>query len=588
MQGSYTLHLIDDNGLPRDYEADARVLVDPVPNARLLRPTANGVYVQSAEIPFRMLAEDEIFAVKSVYLEVVRKNVDGTLKDKTPTRIPLYDPKTVGDAMRALTGSLVPFERIVPMQPRRLELAMLWQLRKQYQVGDILSVQMCADDYCDLFTPRLPGRSTTIEMRIVSDDELAQQHENVLADVQKDLKAIQQIEEKAKKELELLPKDQKPDAKVLDQLIEAGQEMKTAQERIGLKSDEGVRDKLEKMQQSMKDNKVNNPEMQDQVRGMSQELQRLVQEEFPKVEQQLNELRKQAAGVEQPKNDKNDKNDKGDKNGKNDKEQSKSALDKAKETSKEIDKTISDLSQALNRWADLSQIKGKLRELIDQQKQLAGETEKINDTAEKLRNAKLNDDDNKMTPEERKQAEEKTEKIVKEMSAGDRQKLAEQQAALEKDVKDLLKQIGEVKAKKDEVARQDVEEGDKDAKTRQEEAADTSKRLAGAKAKANSENLNQEMQQAAKSLDGNKTERCPPEAEELGQDNGPDAEGARRQEGRRPRSAPQEGEEGRGSAGRPRQAAEGCRQTAREAEPAEDAGGEEQEGRGHGEGRRRS
>ncbi|HEX3314485.1 MAG TPA: hypothetical protein VHR72_06300, partial [Gemmataceae bacterium] len=122
LAGSYTLHLLDDNDLIRDYEADARVQIDPVPTAKLLRPTSNGLFVPTAEIPFKMLAEDEVFAVKSVYLEVVRKNQDGTLIDKVPTRIPLYEPHRLGDAMRAVTGSLAPFERIVRFQPRRLEL----------------------------------------------------------------------------------------------------------------------------------------------------------------------------------------------------------------------------------------------------------------------------------------------------------------------------------------------------------------------------------------------------------------------------------------------------------------------------------
>jgi hypothetical protein len=500
LAGSYTLHLLDDNDLIRDYEADARVVVDPVPTAKLLRPTANGVYVPTAEIPFRMLAEDEIFAVKSVYLEVIRKNQDGTLIDTVPTRISLYEPGRLGDAMRAVTGSLVPFERIVPMQPKRIEMAMLWQLKKQYKIGDILSVQMCADDYCDVFTPRLPGRSTAIEMRIVSDDELAQQNENMMAELKKDLDGIRKIEAEAKDELDKLPKDQKPDAKVLDDLIEAGQKLKAAQERIGLKNDEGVREKLEKMQQSMKDNKVSNPEMQDQIRGLSQELERLVQEEFPRVEQQLQEARKQAAGVEQPKNDKNEKGDKNDKNeknekdkndkaDKNDKDAAKSPLDKAKETTKEIDKTLKDLTNSLNRWSDLADIKQKLREVVEDQKQVADATEKINKLGEKLREEGFDD------------------AKVKQATEGDRKKLASEQAAVEKKANELLKQMREAKKQQDSIARSKSKEGEdeKEAQARRETAQDIAKKLGAAKGKADSENLNQEMQQAARNLDENKT-----------------------------------------------------------------------------------
>ena len=49
----------------------------------------------------------------------------------------------------------------------------------------------------------------------------------------------------------------------------------------------------EKMQELMKDNKLPESDMQDQVRGLRQELQRLVQEEFPQLEQSLNDVRKE-------------------------------------------------------------------------------------------------------------------------------------------------------------------------------------------------------------------------------------------------------------------------------------------------------
>ena len=470
LAGSYTLHLVDDNGLPRDYESDARVLVDPLPKAQLQRPTSNGSYVPTAEIPFRMLAEDEVFGLKSVYLEIRAKNKDGTLKDEAPSRLAVYEPRRLGDVLRAATGTLVPFEAILPPQPQRLELAMVWQLKKRFKVGDILSVQLCADDYCDLFTPRLPGRSPAIEMTIVGEEELAQQFENKFAEVQKDIKNIQKVEEDAKKLLDKMPKDAKADAKLLDQLIEAGQQMRAAQERIGLKNDEGVRDKLDKMQQSMRDNKVQNPEMQDQVRAMAQELERLAQQEFPKVEQQINEARKQAAGAEKQKTE------------------SKSPLEKAKETSEEIDKTLRELSRSLNKWADSAQIKGAIRETIEQQKEIVDATENLNNLAVELMKAGTED------------------KKVAKATEMERKKLAADQNAIEKNVKDLIEQIGDLKKRQDEIARDpNIEEGDKDGKARQDEAADLSKKLAAVKSKANNEKLNQDMQQAAKSLEGNKT-----------------------------------------------------------------------------------
>jgi hypothetical protein len=331
---------------------------------------------------------------------------------------------------------------------------------------------MCADDFCDIFTPRLPGRSTEIEMRIVGEDELHRQNEENLAEVQKELAQLRKIEDEVQKLLDDLPKDGKVDDKAVDQLIDLTQKAKQVQERIGLKSNEGIRDKLEKMQDSIKDNKLDNPELQDQVRGLNQELQRLVQEEFPKLEQQLNESRKEMTGTK-----------------KDDKQ--KSPLDKAKSTNKEIQKSLNELSKSLDRWADLAQIKGQMREWIEKQKNLTKETEGHNEKAElgeKVPAAQ------KMLDEERSQ-------------------LAKQQSQLDKEAMELMNKITQVKKQKDDTRRaegQKAEDPERDASERAEskqkadEAADASKKLDAARSIAGEEKLADHVREAAKSLDEKK------------------------------------------------------------------------------------
>lgn len=439
--GSYAVHLVDDNDLIRTYDAEMRLGIDPVPVVRLLRPSVSQSYLPTAEIPVKALAEDDIFAVRSVFLEYRKKNAQGDWLDAAPTRIDLHDPN--------LNGA-----KAAPGKPKRLEVGMLWKLTKKFQPGDIISLQAGSDDYCDLFTPRRPGLSHEIEIRIVSPDNLARELDQNLAQVQQELAALKKLDDEAQKLLDDIPKD-KQDPRALDQAIEAAQKVKQVQERIGARPDEGLRDKLEKMQQTIKDNKLPNSEVQDQAKALAQELERLIQEDFPKLEQNLNDLRKDLAGASKAKTD--DK---------------KSPLEKSKETNQEVQKTLADLSKSLDRWSDLAQLKGQTRELLEKQRALNEEVGQLKD----------------MSPVKARE---------------ERNRIANQQNKVEQDSKDLVERINKVKRQQDEVVRKEegnIEEGDKDAQQRADEAKDASKRLDKARGAAKQDRLNEEMNKAAEEL----------------------------------------------------------------------------------------
>lgn len=461
--GSYAIHLTDDNDLIRTYEADLRVANDPIPAVVLKRPAVSQSYLPTAEIPVKVHADDDIFAIRNVFLEYRRKTPQGDWLDPEPKRIAIYGGDGPAAVFRALTRTAAPFEALVPLRPKRLDLAMNWNLKKQFKAGDIIAIQAGADDFCDIFSPRRAGRSVEVEIRIVSPDNLARELDDNLAQVQQELAVLKKMEDEAQKLLDEIPKD-KHDAKALDNAIEAAQKAKQVQERIGMKSDEGLRDKLEKMQQTMKDNKLSNPEMQDQVKGLAQELERLAQEEFPKLEQNLNDLRKDLSGANKQKSD--DK---------------KSPLDKSKESNKDIQKTLDDLAKSLDRWADIAQLKGQTRDLMDKQKALAEKTQEIK---------KFLDDP--MTPPQ-----------AKRQLGEDAAQLAGEQKKLEQDAKDLIDRINKVKQQQDDVALKEegnAEDGDKDAKQRADDARDTSKKLDKARSAAKQDQLNQEMKGAADDL----------------------------------------------------------------------------------------
>lgn len=462
--GAYAIHLTDDNDLTRIYEADLRVGIDPLPQVHLRRPSVSRSYLPNAEIPVQLLAEDDVFAVRTVFLEYRRKSAQGDWLDLVPKRIEIYDAASPAARKQAKLPDDHPVDG--PIREKRLDLAMTWPLQKKFKVGEIITLQAAADDFCDVFTPRLAGRSHEVEIRIVSPDDLARELDQDLAQVQQELAALKKIEDEAQKLLDEIPKD-KHDQKSLDQAVEAAQKVKQVQERVGARPDEGLRDKLGKMMQTMKDNKLPSSDMQDQVRGLSQELDRLAQEDFPKLEQNLSDLRKDLAGAGKPKSD--------------DKTPEKSPLDKSKETNKDIQKTLGDLAKSLDRWADLAQLKGQTRELMEKQKALAEETAKLKELADLAGN----------TPQARAALREEADR------------LAGQQKKLEQEAKDLVGKINQVKRQQDDVARKEegnAEEGDKDAKVRADDARDASKKLQKAEGVAKQDALDREMNNAAEEL----------------------------------------------------------------------------------------
>lgn len=481
--GVYTIHLADENNPPltKSYEADLRVAVDPIPTVQMRRPVSSQSYLETAEVPVRIVAEDDLFAVRSIFLEYRKKNAQGDWVDAAPTRVTLYDPATHGAALRALTGIAAPFERLAPMRAKRLEAGKNWALKSMFKVGDIVAVHGAADDFCDLFPSRQPGHSHEVEFRIVSNDDLAREVDQKFAEVQQDLAAIKQIEDEVQKLLDAIPKnkdDPKENAKALDQAIEAAQKAKQVKERLGNRPDEGVRDKLAKIEQTMKDNKLPESELKDQVKGVAAEVERLVQEDFPKLEQDLADLRKELAGAQKSKDDK-------------------SPLDKSKESNKDIQKSINDLAKSLDRFADLQQLRADLRNKMDAQQALADRTDKLNKDMDKLnKEAELAD-----TKQAKKLIEDEKQKLRDEAGA-----IAGDQKKLQEEMKNLMSKMDQVKRRQKEVEREEkarAEDGDKDAVQRAADASDAAKKIDAAKNAAGTKDdpkLDKQMADAAEAL----------------------------------------------------------------------------------------
>lgn len=380
VSGSYSLRLIDSAGLVKDYEADVRVHPDPVPVVQVQQPGSSLSLLPNAAVDFKLIAEDEL-ALRTVYLEYRR--VDGEDRPlEDPRTMVLYDPAHISWLIsRAMPGPVM-LPWLMPelkLRPKRLELDKTWALAGQFKEGDVIVIQACAQDFCNVIVPRQPGRSPALKLRIVGKSELAKQLDEGLGKVQQELTRIQKMEQDAIDLVKQLDKAKEPQQK-LDRLLEAEQLQKQIQERIGNQPDEGLRAELRKLDQLIKDNKLPPTEINEQVKGLLQELNRLSQEDMPKIEQSLNETRKEMTGAQKPLPPDAKKQ---------------TPLEKTQKLQQQAKDKIDEMTRSLDKWADVNLAKSILRDLIQRQEQVAKETQ----ATEKMA------DENQQKPDAKKNAE---------------------------------------------------------------------------------------------------------------------------------------------------------------------------------------
>ena len=394
--GSYLLHIQDDDGLAKRYAADLRVLPDPLPAVKLQKPETSMTVLPDAEVSFRFQVEDEMFAIRSVFVEYARKKDDGTAVDAEPKRVVLYDGPAFGPALPRLLTAAAPSLRL---RPKQLDFVTRWALRNEFREGDTVRVQVCADDFCDVYTTREPGRSHEIELRIVGKSELAKVVDDKLAEVQQDLVRLQKMQQDALDLVKGLQNKEKPTQQDRDQLIEAETVQKSIRERIGQTGDEGMRNELNKLLQLLKDNKLTDTEAKEKAGMLKGELDRLAKNELQQIEPNLSEARKEVSV--------------GEKN--------KDALNRAAKLQESAKNSLDELAAQLNPWASLHEIKGEARDIRNKQQDLKQAFENIrkHERPADPKEAQLQEDadrkDQMQIADEQKRLADRTEKLVRKM-----------------------------------------------------------------------------------------------------------------------------------------------------------------------------
>jgi hypothetical protein len=359
--GAYVLTIQDKDGLAKSYSFDQVVENDPVPVVEILRPAIDQSVLANAEVSLAILARDEKFALKSVWLEYRRKDKHGAWIDSAANKLLFYDHEKAGWGLPQLLNTLAAKPVLFPAEPLRLRPKQLlithrWSLKGLAVEGETLVIQACADDFCDVIAFRKPGRSIEIELKVVGKAALKGVIEDAESKIQQQLIRLREMQDKAIKKVigaeqqwratgKLRPED-------LIEVAEAEQLQKEIEARIGTKKDEGLRDEIAQLELLMKDNKLPRSEISERLKLLRETLEKIGQENLPKIELNLGKARRELEApqkVEPP-----SPKDLGE-------------LGTARVEQEKVYRTLDELLQYMQEQATLAQIKGELRAILKEQ-----------------------------------------------------------------------------------------------------------------------------------------------------------------------------------------------------------------------------
>lgn len=375
VDGRYTLTMADEYELEGRDDGNLHVVNDPVPEVKLLAPGSSVTRRPDGKLEFKFNVTDEHFAVKSVFVEYRRKGADGAWLDDQPQRTVLYDAKGHGSLipdMLARLGYAAPGSgRTYPkfparaddlrLRPKKLDFKSLWSLRNEFKEGDLVEIQVCADDFCDLFPNREPGRSHVIELRIVSSRQVKNEVANQLGQIKNELKRIQQMQQKALDTVKETKGMDKIDAKELENFIDGAESpQRNVKERIGNTPQEGLRKDLNDLRRLLKDNDLENTPAYREAGEIKGTLDNIAQEELQRIEPKIADIRSELSQT-----NKNTPKTK----------------DKLGETAKlqqNVLDGLNELIQKMDPSAKLDEQKAQLRDIIEREKKLAEDLEELN------------------------------------------------------------------------------------------------------------------------------------------------------------------------------------------------------------------
>jgi hypothetical protein len=373
--GTYAMRLVDESNLVSSRLFDIRIFPDPPPLVTLERPSASHdslAVLPGATITLRGVAEDPVFAVRSMWFE------HRTSRDDPPRARLLWDHRSAGTVPLMLFPSVMPYPVAMPLPPIRLRPIRVEAERRialstikhedgrPLKEGDVVILQIVADDFDDVTSGKPAGRSHEIELRIISPPALEALLHHAQEQVQQELQRLREEERESVKKTAPVEKQWRTTGKLrpedLDNLLQAEQLQQQIRGRIGTK-EEGLRAEVERIRQTLRDNNVPRGGTQARMEQVGQELDRLAREELEQIEPLLTEARKQnELAQEKPPTPQR---------------RQRGPLAEAGEHQQEVERTLSDLLASLDPFSTKRQARAEAKAIQAEQKKLGEQVNKL-------------------------------------------------------------------------------------------------------------------------------------------------------------------------------------------------------------------
>lgn len=359
--GLFVLIVEDETELASTRLVEVRVWGDPTPTVHLERPSRSQDSLDvlpQAELTLRTIAEDPQYALRSVILTHRRKRGDGQALQVG--QLPLYQHAALENALPQMLPGIHPRLPAHHLRPAQVTVERRWSLAPlQLKEGDVLILQALADDFDDVTAGKAPGRSHELELRIISPATLEVSLNEAQSKVQQELLRLRKEQQEALDKVANAEQHQgKLQPRHFDDLLQAEQMQQQIKARVGTK-DEGLRADVNRILQTLKDNRMPRSSTQDRAETIANELDRLAREHLDAVESKLRNVRKEQEQAE-----------------------AKSAtpeLREARTHQEEVRNTLNDLLKLLEPWSSTQEIKGEARQVLQEQRRLAEETARLND-----------------------------------------------------------------------------------------------------------------------------------------------------------------------------------------------------------------
>jgi hypothetical protein len=354
LPGPYALRFEDETGLGTTRMFDVRVQPDPAPIVNLDRPSAGRdslLVMPDADVTFVARVHDRQYALRSVRLEY-------RIADEARRAFTWFDADMAGQTIPAaallMRGSMpIPPLAALRLRPQQLgfeERLSLTRVRHTdgtpLKAGDVVTMQVAADDFDDVTGFKTPGRSHEVELVIVTRVDLEAVEQQAQSDIREEVLKLHAQQREARTKVEeaiqqlrntgtLRPED-------IDKLGQAEQVQQQIRNRIN-NSEDGLRAQLDKLRQAAKDNHLPRSATTERLDDAASELGRLATEVLDPLEADLANARKQTGPKESPA----------------------TPLAKTERQQKEVEQTLLSLLERLEPWSGAAGVRGEARSVLN-------------------------------------------------------------------------------------------------------------------------------------------------------------------------------------------------------------------------------